>query len=77
MYNILSEGILYFHKVKVVFAGIMCFGFYFLFQKADKTVLDGKVNYNVFDSTCNELSKMINDMLEKLGTYVSDIFTAS
>ncbi len=41
------------------------------FQKADKRHLDGKVNRSLFDSTCDELNKMINDILQKLLGHVS------
>ncbi|CAH1793456.1 unnamed protein product [Owenia fusiformis] len=34
--------------------------------KADKKHLDNKVNRNTFDSTCNDINRMINEILEKL-----------
>ncbi|XP_013414945.1 glutamine-rich protein 2 isoform X3 [Lingula anatina] len=37
--------------------------------KADKKSVEGKVNRSLFDSTCAELNKMINDLLEKLAAY--------
>ena len=40
-------------------------------QKADKRHLDSKVNRNLFDTTCDELNKMINDILCKLSGHVS------
>ena len=42
-----------------------------MLQKADKRHLDTKVNRNLFDSTTDELNKMIADLLRKLGGQVS------
>ena len=39
---------------------------YIAWQKADKEHLDAKVNRNQFDSTCDELNQMINDLINKL-----------
>ncbi len=39
-------------------------------QKADKHQLDGKVDRSVFDSTTQELNRMIADLLQKLGDQV-------
>ena len=39
-------------------------------QKADKRQLEGKVNRSLFDSTTDELNKMIQDILNKLGSSV-------
>lgn len=39
--------------------------------KADKSLVDGKVNRSVFDSSISDLQKMIDDLLSKLLAYVS------
>ena len=43
----------------------------FCLQKADKRHLESKVNKNLFDSTTDELNRMITDLLQKLCGHVS------
>ncbi|XP_005101334.1 glutamine-rich protein 2 isoform X2 [Aplysia californica] len=40
--------------------------------KADRRQLEGKVNHSLFDSTTNELNKMIKDILDKLNGQEGD-----
>ena len=44
----------------------------FFLQKADRTCLDGKVNKAVFDTTLDDLNKLISDILGKLSGHVSN-----
>lgn len=37
--------------------------------KADRNLVDSKVNYTVFDNACSDLQKMISDLLAKLAAY--------
>lgn len=46
----------------------------FLFlQKADKRSLDNKVNHSLFDTTTNDINKMIKEILDKLAGNVRSI----
>ncbi|XP_060066599.1 glutamine-rich protein 2-like [Ylistrum balloti] len=43
--------------------------------KADKRSLDNKVNHSLFDSTTNDINKMIKEILEKLSGYEDNFNT--
>jgi len=42
-----------------------------VYQKADKSHLDSKVNKSTFDTTLDDLNKLISDILGKLSGHVS------
>ena len=43
-------------------------------QKADKRHLENKVNRSVFDTACEELNRMIKELLDKMFGHVSSWF---
>jgi len=43
----------------------------YVYQKANKSHLDSKVNKSTFDTTLDDLNKLISDILGKLSGHVS------
>ena len=88
MEGIMNDGSLKCLPKTLKFLALYCnkkgFVFFFLFQsprlilfcfdiqKADRRQLEGKVNHSLFDSTTNELNRMIRDILDKLNGQVRE-----